>query len=161
MYEGAPRELQQLSDTCRACRFIALRNIMDRLPALRWLLQEIAQECNGERSVEARGLPAQIDLEFIVHLVTLCKIFGETKPLWYVTGLVTWHFKSCRFSWSFISDIKLLQPGIVFWCLGWGVEHFWAVWCNTASCKMTKNAKLWTWWALCNGYWWSERVGTR
>lgn len=80
MYEGAPRELQRLSDT-RACRFIALRNIMDRLPALKFLLQQIALEHNGERSVEARGLLAQIDLEFIVHLVALCKVFGETKLL--------------------------------------------------------------------------------
>ncbi|KAL6481128.1 hypothetical protein MHYP_G00092080 [Metynnis hypsauchen] len=81
IYEGAPRELQRLSDTRWACRFIALRNIMDRLPSLKRLLQEIAQERNGERSVDARGLLAQIDLEFIVHLVTLRKVFGETKLL--------------------------------------------------------------------------------
>ncbi len=80
MYEGAPRELQRLCDTRWACRFIALRNIMDR-PALKRLLQEIAQERNGERSVEARGLLAQMDLTFIVHLVTLRKVFGETKLL--------------------------------------------------------------------------------
>lgn len=54
---------------------------MERLPALKRLLQEIAQEHKGERSVEARGLLAQIDLEFIVHLVTLHKVFGETKLL--------------------------------------------------------------------------------
>lgn len=70
-----------LSDTRWACRFIALRNIMDRLPALKRLLQEIAKECNGERSVEARGLLAQIDIEFIVHLATLRKVFGKTKLL--------------------------------------------------------------------------------
>ncbi|XP_040890423.1 zinc finger MYM-type protein 1-like isoform X2 [Toxotes jaculatrix] len=81
MYKGAPRELQRLSDTRWACRFIALRNIMDRLPALKRLLQEIAQERNGEKSVEARGLLAQIDFEFTVHLVTLRKVFGETKLL--------------------------------------------------------------------------------
>lgn len=81
MYEGAPRELQRLSDTRWACRFTALLNIMDQLPALKRLLQEIAQERSGERSVEARGLLAQIDLEFIVHLVTLRKVFGETKIL--------------------------------------------------------------------------------
>ncbi|XP_035986697.1 zinc finger MYM-type protein 1-like isoform X1 [Fundulus heteroclitus] len=81
MYEGAPSELQRLSDTRWACRFIALRDIMDRLPALQRLLQEIAQERNGESSVEARGLLAQMDLGFVVHLVTLRKVFGETKPL--------------------------------------------------------------------------------
>ncbi|KAF3833304.1 hypothetical protein F7725_026969, partial [Dissostichus mawsoni] len=51
------------------------------LPALKRVLQDIAQERNGERSIEARGLLAQLDLEFIVHLVTLRKVFGETKFL--------------------------------------------------------------------------------
>uniref|UniRef100_A0A8C1TZ08 HAT C-terminal dimerisation domain-containing protein n=1 Tax=Cyprinus carpio TaxID=7962 RepID=A0A8C1TZ08_CYPCA len=77
----ATRELQHLSDTCWACRFLALRNIMDTLPALKRLLQEIAQERHGERTVEARGLLAQIELEFVLHLVTLRKLFGETKLL--------------------------------------------------------------------------------
>ncbi|XP_034064839.1 zinc finger MYM-type protein 1-like isoform X2 [Gymnodraco acuticeps] len=81
MYEGAPRELQRLSDTRWACRFISLRNIMDRLPALKRVLQDIAQERNGERSIEVRGLLAQLDLEFIVHLVTLRKVFAETTFL--------------------------------------------------------------------------------
>uniref|UniRef100_A0A3B3T0S8 DUF4371 domain-containing protein n=1 Tax=Paramormyrops kingsleyae TaxID=1676925 RepID=A0A3B3T0S8_9TELE len=78
---GKTRELQRLSDTRWACRFLALRNIMDTLPALKRLLQEIAQEHHGEKTVEARGLLAQIDLEFVVHLVTLRKLFGETKLL--------------------------------------------------------------------------------
>ncbi|KAF3837723.1 hypothetical protein F7725_009491 [Dissostichus mawsoni] len=51
------------------------------LPALKRVLQDIAQERNGERSIEARGLLAQLDLEFIVHLVTLRKVFGETTFL--------------------------------------------------------------------------------
>ncbi|KAF3843309.1 hypothetical protein F7725_002158 [Dissostichus mawsoni] len=79
MYEGAPRELQRLSDTRWACRFISLRNIMDRLPALKRVLQDIAQERNGERSIEARGLLAQLDLEFIVHLVTLRKTLNDFR----------------------------------------------------------------------------------
>nr|XP_054594271.1 zinc finger MYM-type protein 1-like [Nothobranchius furzeri] len=78
---GSTRELQKLSDTRWACRFIALRNIMDRLPALKRVLQETAQERRGEKSSEARGLLAQIDLEFVVHLVTLRTLFGETKLL--------------------------------------------------------------------------------
>ncbi|KAK0143096.1 Zinc finger MYM-type protein 1 [Merluccius polli] len=78
---GSTRELQQLSDTRWACRFLALHNIMDRLPALKQVLQEMAQERRGEKSSEARGLLAQIDLEFVVHLVTLRKLFGETKLL--------------------------------------------------------------------------------
>ena len=71
----------RLSDTRWAWRFLALRNIMDTLPALKRLLQEIAQERHGEKTVEARGLLAQIDLELVVHLVTLRKLFGETKLL--------------------------------------------------------------------------------
>lgn len=78
---GSTRELQQLSDTRWASRFLALRTIMDRLPALKRVLQEMAQERRGEKSSEARGLLAQIDLEFVVHLVTLRKVFGETKLL--------------------------------------------------------------------------------
>ena len=54
---------------------------MDTLPALKRLLQQIAQERHGERTVEARGLLPQIDLQFVVHLVTLSKLFGETKLL--------------------------------------------------------------------------------
>ena len=56
MYPGAPRELQRLSDTswaCRACRYMALHTIMDRLPAIKRVLQDIVQEHNGDRSVEA------------------------------------------------------------------------------------------------------------
>ncbi|KAL7374657.1 hypothetical protein ABVT39_004753 [Epinephelus coioides] len=78
---GSTRELQQLSDTRWACRFLALTNIMDRLPALKRVLQEVAQERRGEKSSESRGLLAQIDFEFVVHLVTLRKLFGETKLL--------------------------------------------------------------------------------
>uniref|UniRef100_A0A8C4RMG3 HAT C-terminal dimerisation domain-containing protein n=1 Tax=Erpetoichthys calabaricus TaxID=27687 RepID=A0A8C4RMG3_ERPCA len=78
---GSTRELQQLSDTRWACRFVALHNIMDRLPALKKILQEMAQERRGEKSSEARGLLAQIDQEFVVHLVMLLKLFGETKLL--------------------------------------------------------------------------------
>lgn len=81
MYPGAPRELQRLSDTRWACRYMALHTIMDRLPAIKRVLQDIVQEHNGDRSVEARGLLAQIDLQFIVCLVTLHKVFGEAKFL--------------------------------------------------------------------------------
>lgn len=44
---GGTRQLQQLdtkSDTRWACRFSALCNIMDRLPAIKQVLQEMAQE---------------------------------------------------------------------------------------------------------------------
>ncbi len=82
MYPGAPaRELQRLSDTRWACRYMALHIIIYRLPAIKLVLQDIVQEHSGDRSVEARGLLAQIDLQFIVCLVTLHKVFGEAKFL--------------------------------------------------------------------------------
>ncbi|XP_062326326.1 zinc finger MYM-type protein 1-like [Osmerus eperlanus] len=81
MYPGTPRELQRLSDTRWACRYMALHTIIDRLPAIKRVLQDIVQEHNSDRSVEARGLLAQIDLQFIVCLVTLHKVFGEATFL--------------------------------------------------------------------------------
>ncbi|KPP63112.1 hypothetical protein Z043_118657, partial [Scleropages formosus] len=34
IYPGAPRELQRWSDTWWACRYLACRNLVDRLPAV-------------------------------------------------------------------------------------------------------------------------------
>lgn len=62
MYGGQPRELQQLSDTRWACRYFDCCNMMDRLPAVLSVLEDIADERNGDRSVEAQGLLGQIDL---------------------------------------------------------------------------------------------------
>uniref|UniRef100_A0A671TI94 DUF4371 domain-containing protein n=1 Tax=Sparus aurata TaxID=8175 RepID=A0A671TI94_SPAAU len=50
MFDGAPRELQQLSDTRWACRHIACCNVMDRLPAIVQVLEEIASENHPQRS---------------------------------------------------------------------------------------------------------------
>uniref|UniRef100_A0A672SDU0 HAT C-terminal dimerisation domain-containing protein n=1 Tax=Sinocyclocheilus grahami TaxID=75366 RepID=A0A672SDU0_SINGR len=81
MYSGQPRELQKLSDTRWACRYSACRNLTDRLPAVFRLLQEIVHDSSGDRSVEARGLLAQLDLSFIGHLETFNKILGQSKFL--------------------------------------------------------------------------------
>ena len=70
MYEGQPRELQKLSDARWACRYLACRNLMDRLPAVLCVLQDIATENSGERSVDARGLLNQLDLSFVSLLAT-------------------------------------------------------------------------------------------
>lgn len=56
--DDAPRELQQLSDTCWACRHIACRNAMDRLPAIVQALKETASENHPQRAAEARGILA-------------------------------------------------------------------------------------------------------
>lgn len=49
----------------------ACHNMMDRLPAVLRILGDIADEGRGDRSVEARGLLAQIELPFIGLLATL------------------------------------------------------------------------------------------
>lgn len=54
---------------------------MDRLPAILRVPHEIHLENSGDRSVEARGLLAQIDLTFIGNLSTFIKILGEIKLL--------------------------------------------------------------------------------
>lgn len=47
MYQGAPRELQRLSDTRWACRYQACKNIKDRLPAVLRVLHDI--DVRGEQ----------------------------------------------------------------------------------------------------------------
>lgn len=42
MYDGVARELQRLSDTRWACRHVACCNVMDRLPAILQVLEEIS-----------------------------------------------------------------------------------------------------------------------
>lgn len=79
MFDGAPRELQQLSDTRWACRHIACRNVMDRLPAIVQVLEEIASENQPQRAVEARGILAQIDLNFAGSLVLFRKVLSDSK----------------------------------------------------------------------------------
>ena len=74
-------ELQKLSDTRWACRAVACRNLMDRLPAVLCVLQNISAENHRDRSIDARGLLAQIDLTFIGLLATFQKVFGDTKLL--------------------------------------------------------------------------------
>lgn len=81
MYAGAPKELQRLSETRWACRHIACRTVLDRLPAIIRVLEEMAAEHSGDRSVDARGLLAQIDLQFIGLLVTCTKVFGDARYL--------------------------------------------------------------------------------
>lgn len=81
MYSGQPRKLQKLSDTRWACRYSACRNLTDRLPAVFCILQEIVCDSSGDRSVEARGLLAQLDLTFIGLLATFNTILGQSKIL--------------------------------------------------------------------------------
>lgn len=58
MFDGGTRELPQCSHTHRACRYIACRNVMERLPAVVRVLEVTASENCPERAVEARGILA-------------------------------------------------------------------------------------------------------
>lgn len=79
MFQGTPRELQRLIETRWACRYNACKTVTDRLPAIIRLLNEISEEQNGDRAIEARGL--LIDLRFVSLLVTFTSVLGEIKYL--------------------------------------------------------------------------------
>lgn len=81
LYDRAPRELQRLSDTWWACQHKARETILDRLPAIVSVLEETVEEMNGDRSVVAKGLLAQMDLQFVGLLVTMTTLFGEARYL--------------------------------------------------------------------------------
>ena len=82
MFPGEPvRQLQKLSDTRWACRVIACRNIRDRLGALKQLLEEISDDRDSDRAVEARGLLAQLDFKFVLVLHFACKFLGMIQIL--------------------------------------------------------------------------------
>lgn len=57
----------------RTFRYMACRNLRDRLPAA----LKTALENSGDRSVDARGILSQIDAHFIGLLVTFCKALDE------------------------------------------------------------------------------------
>lgn len=54
---------------------------MDRLPAIVQVLEEIASENHPQRAVEARGILAQIDLNFAGSLVLVRKVLSDSKFL--------------------------------------------------------------------------------
>lgn len=77
----APRELQVLSDTRWASRYYACRNLWDRLPAVIKVLEDLGEENSGKRSIGARGLLPQINLQFIMFLAIFKKLLGDAKLL--------------------------------------------------------------------------------
>uniref|UniRef100_A0A3B5B968 DUF4371 domain-containing protein n=1 Tax=Stegastes partitus TaxID=144197 RepID=A0A3B5B968_9TELE len=81
VFHGQPRELPRLSDVRWACRFYACPNLMDRLPAVLRVLDEINGENNGDGRVEAHGLSGQIDLSFVGLLVVFGRILRDAKFL--------------------------------------------------------------------------------
>lgn len=115
MFDGAPRELQQLSGTRWACRHIACCNVMDRLPAIVQVLEEIASENRPQRAVEARGILAQIDLNFAGSLVLFRKVLSDSKFLsdmlqWTSLGLLNL-LKHLKRHWSKTKEAKTDNKG--------------------------------------------------
>lgn len=61
--------------------YSACRSLWDRLPAVVKVLEELGGENSSERSVGARGLLPQIDLQFILFLAIFKKLLGDAKLL--------------------------------------------------------------------------------
>src|SRR5688572_5359924 len=76
-----PRELQRISDTRWAFRSYACRNFCYRFASVLRLLMELEDDSNADRVVDARGLRAQIDGNFMLLLEIFCVILSEIKTL--------------------------------------------------------------------------------
>ena len=74
-------ELHRLSDTRWACRYLACRTIAKRFPAILKVLDQIIEETNSDRAIDARGLRAQLDFNFIAMLSLSTIILGKTYPI--------------------------------------------------------------------------------
>ena len=82
MYPGAiPKELQKLSDTRWACRYVACRVVRDRPPAIIRLLTELASGVKGSRALDARALPLHIDAPFVAMLTLMIGLLGRTHTV--------------------------------------------------------------------------------
>lgn len=146
MFEGAPRELEWLSKIWWACHYISLCNTLDRLPAIKKVLEEV-EERNGDRSVEHKVCLHS----WIWNL--LCKIFGE-----YVAVIITWSFKGCWFGlWlrPYLStEISLFFDGF------WTEDIKTAAECKISEQPKEKKAnttKFTIMWTLCSLYHWWEK----
>lgn len=75
-----PYELHRLSDTRWACRYLACRTICKCFSAILKVLDEIIEETNSDRAIDARGLRAQLDFNFLAMLSLFNIILGKTYP---------------------------------------------------------------------------------
>lgn len=71
MFSGAPRELQKCRETRLAWCYAACKNFIERLTEVIRVLDEISDEANPARAVEAIGLRSQTFHFFIGLLVVL------------------------------------------------------------------------------------------
>jgi len=82
MFKGERvRELQKLSDTRWACRYMACKAVCDRFSAIICLLTALACDTNAHRALEACSLLSAIDMSFVVTLHVMCDVFGKLQSL--------------------------------------------------------------------------------
>ena len=74
-------ELKRLSDTRWSCQYYSLWAIKRTLPAILATLEEISNQSNGHRAIEAKSLNGLIDAQFVSQIYILENIFGLTKSL--------------------------------------------------------------------------------
>lgn len=76
-----PMELKRLSDTRWACRSAAVHAVLKRLPVVLRVLEQISEETNADRAVDARALKGLIDFQFLVLLSSFDSILGASKSV--------------------------------------------------------------------------------
>ena len=64
-------ELKRLLDTRWACRYDACKVIRDRLSAVVRVLEDLADDFNADRAINARGLICQINAHSVMRLVIM------------------------------------------------------------------------------------------
>lgn len=74
-------ELKRLSDTRWACQYYSLWAIKQTLPRILATLEEVSNQTNSHRAIEARSLNGLIDAQFVLQIYMLENIFGLTKTL--------------------------------------------------------------------------------
>ena len=74
-----PIELQRLSDTCWACRYYSVLAVLKSLPVILKVLDEIIDEPNSDRSLDACALKGLLDFQFLAILSSFYAILGAAK----------------------------------------------------------------------------------
>jgi len=64
-----------------ACRYAACTAVRERLPALMQLLSYLAAGDNAKRAVEAKALLNALDCQFVLMLLFMCDVLGQTQSL--------------------------------------------------------------------------------
>ena len=72
-------ELRRLSDTRWSCRYYSCHAVFKRMPAILRVMDELIGESNPDRAIDARGLRAQFDFQFLTMLSVFNTILGKSK----------------------------------------------------------------------------------